>query len=256
LLKSTSENESNLPVVLPRETSSGAEYSECLIRGKSQRGGLVRLLAIFESRGIRVVSCSYESSDRNSAFGATLVLELKNSSDSQTLTLVEKLMDTRIVSSIEFAPLEGRSFNIFRFPIVILPEERGVIVQPELLIDGIQNAIEEQSKSILEAGRNYGRALASRLHQSNGTEKSLGIIVQTLKATGWGIGKFEENENGEVLFTLGDPAFGINSEMKMRSRFLVGMIQGMVEGVHGCNMRLLSDRFDGKSNSVVVRLSK
>lgn len=235
---------------------SGEGFSECLIRGKSQRGVLVRLLAIFESRGINVLNCSYELDNDASTFGAVLVIELKKNSDSETLSIVEKLMDTKVVSTIEFAPVDGKFFMSFRFPIKILPQDRGVVVQPDLLIDGFLSADQRDAPSIFEAGRTYGRSFASRLKSTAKSERKLDVVNQTLKATGWGVGNYEENERGEITFTLSDPVFGIESEMERRSRFLVGLIQGMIEETIDCSLELLGDRFDGKINALVVRMKR
>ncbi len=216
---------------------------------------LVRLLAIFESRGIGVLSCSYESD--NAAFAATLVLELKNNSDSETLTLVEKLMDTKVVSSVEFSPLKGRKFASFRFPIVILPGERGVIVQPQLLMNGLaEDAKQEEAITILEGGRSYGHSFAKLLHERKTGERDTDIMIQSLKVTGWGIGECKENEKGDITFIMKDPVFGLDSEHDSESRFLVGMIQGMIEEIFSRPMSLQGDRFDGKTNSLVIKLTK
>jgi len=256
LLVDCGESTENLPVSLSRNNPSCQGYYECLIRGKSQRGVLVRLLAIFESRGIQVLSCSYETNDEQPTFGAILVLELKKNSDSETMTLVEKLMDTRVVSSIEFSSLEGRSFTNFRFPIAILPGERGVIIQPEYLVDYLQFTFQGKGIPILDCGRNYGRLLADNLRKKKISDSGSDLVVQMIKATGWGIGKYEENEKGQIIFILKDPAFGIDSESKYRIDFLAGMIQGMIEGILNCSMCLLGSRFDGKTNALVVKLSR
>ncbi len=256
MLVDSGENAANLPVILARNYPSGDGYCECLIRGKSQRGVLVRLLAIFESRGIGVLTCCYESTEGTATFGVTLVLELKRNTDSETLTLVEKLMDTKVVTSIEFAPLEGRPFNNFRYPIAILPDKRGVVIQPELLVDGFQSAFQSQKLGISDGGRNYGRSLVDELRRQKISDRGYEVIVEILKATGWGIGKYEEDEKGRVTFTLKDPAFGIESELEGRTEFLVGMIRGMVERIQGYQMELEGSRFDGKTNSLIVKLSR
>jgi acetolactate synthase regulatory subunit len=252
----SSEDPAGLPVVLNRKSYSQEGYCECLLKGKSQRGAIVRLLAIFESRGINVCSCSYETDEERENFGATLVLELKNNSDSEILNLVEKLMDTRIVSSIEFAPLEGRPFASFRFPIFILPGERGVVIQPELLVDSLPIAAQNNAAFLQESGKIYGHSLAKRIRNIEPSNRKLDMVIQTLKATGWGIGKCEENEKGDLTFILGDPAFGINSELENRTNYLVGMLQGLIEEILDHSFDVDSERFDGKTNSLVVRMSK
>jgi len=250
---SSGESANHFPFVLPIEEIPSEGYCECLIRGKSQRGILVRLLAIFESRGIRVLSCSYESIADSGVFGASLILQLEKNSDSETLSLVEKLMDTRTVSSVEFAPLKGKSFANFRFPIVVLSGERGVIIQPEVLVDSVQEAGKLSAIAVLESGRKYGHSFASHLRRKSGKED---VVIQVLRATGWGTGKYEENEKGEIIFVLKDPAIGVDAELEDKSRFLVGLIQGMLEEILGYQMRVLNDRFDGKTNSLIVKLVK
>lgn len=258
MLVSNGEGKTDLPIVLARKEFSSENYSECLIRGRSQQHGiLVRLLAIFESQGIRVAGCSYESSPRSDSFGLTLIMELKkNSTDSDTLTLVEKLMDTRIVSSVEFAPLAGKAFQSFRFPIMIFPQERGVIVEPELLIEGLEEGGSVLGESLLQGGREYGHSLARGLRNQELEEKGPEAIVQFLKATGWGLGNYEENEVGQVTFTVSDPVLGADSELKGRNKFLVGMTHGMFEGMDGIEYSLASYRFDGKTNSLLIKLIK
>jgi len=252
---SNDEGKTDLPILLARKEFSSEGYSECLIRGRSQqqRGILVRILAIFESQGIRVASCSYESSPQTDSFAATLILELrKNSTDSETLTIVEKLMDTRIISSVEFSPLAA--FQTFRYPTLIMPDERGVIVQPDLLVEALEDA--GLADSLLQAGREYGRYLALRLKTKELDGKGSEAIIQLLKATGWGLGNYEENEAGQIVFSLSDPVFGVNSELNNRSKFLVGLIYGLIEEMTGAEYSLVSNRFDGKTNSIVIRLTR
>jgi hypothetical protein len=229
---------------------------ECLIRGKAQRGVLVRLLAIFESRGIAVLNCTYESEGSQGIFRATLILQLENDSDSETLTLVEKLMETKMVSRIEFAPLKEKAFGNFRFPIILLPGKRGVVIQPTSLARGLQETSHLSDSDLQQAGLAYGRAFAGLVLTVKKSGRAEEIVLQVLRATGWGTGKLEENEKGQITFILKDPAIGIESEGDGASKFLLGMIQGMLEETFSSSLHLLQDRFDGKTNSLVLRLAK
>jgi hypothetical protein len=183
-------------------------------------------------------------------FGAILVLQLKDNSDSETLTLVEKLMDTRLVSSVEFSPVTGKSFPAFRYPIILNRQERGVIVHPALLIDEVPSSEEE----LQEAGKKYGHSLVE-LWQKD-LPISGDFAIEVLKATGWGIGRLEENEKGDLNFSLHDPVFGVDSELKERTVFLVGFIGGVLESALKRTLELSNYRFDGKSNALVVKFTK
>lgn len=216
---------------------------------------MVRLLAIFESRGIAVSNCSYDSDPDTGLFGAVLVLELKDSSDLETLTLVERLMDTRLVSTVEFAPLNRGAFTSFRFPIILDHEERGVIVEPASLVDDII-ASGGPTLKLKDAGRKYGHSLSKILKKDSNSRLDSAAVIQMLKATGWGAGKFEEGENDNATFILHDPVFGIASELERRTEFVVGLLQGTMEDALGRSLQVSSYRFDGKSNSLVVKFSK
>lgn len=251
MLVNDAESSSSIPLVLERDSSSGENHFECLVRGKSQRVALARLLAIFESRGIQVLNCSFDSNEDGGTFGAIMILKLKENSDSDTLTLVEKLMETRLVSSVEFAPLQGKSYPTFRYPILMYHGERGVIVQPTLLVDSFRTG---SKKAIFEAGKEYGRSFTRALSRNRPRDSSL--VIQALKITGWGIGKFEEDETGEVTFTLRDPVFGLESEFEDRNKFIVGMLHGIAEETFQVAFAQVTYRFDGKSNSLIVKLKK
>lgn len=215
----------------------------------------MRLLAIFESRGVRVLNCSYDSSDdtKDGFFAALLVLGLKDNSDSETLGLVEKLMDTRIVSSVEFSPLKGRAFTSFRYPLLLWSQARGVMVQPGSLLIALTDTSSLGSKALRQAGRRYGH---STIHEAKAEKRwklGLDFVSQIMKATGWGICKIEENERREFTVNLQDPAFAIDSERE--GDFVAGLLQGMMEEISDRTLKQDSQRFDGKANSLVVRLS-
>ncbi len=248
------ESATDLPLILPIAGDSAAGYCECLIKGKFQRGTLVRLLAIFESRGIKVLNCAYDSDAANGTFGATLTLQLEKESDSETLTLVEKLMETKMVSTIEFAPLKGKAFGTFRFPVILMPGDRGVVVQATSLSKSFRETANLSDRMIQDVGISYGRTFARQALSKKKSVKQDEIVLQILRASGWGTGKLEENAKGEITFILKDPVIGLESEGDGDSRFLIGMIQGMLEEAFSCAFRLLQDRFDGKTNSLVLRL--
>ena len=62
-----------------------------------------------------------------------MLLELKNSRQDM-VGLVEKVMETKVVTSVEFSPLEGKLFSNFHFPIFLFPDKRGIILLAEELI--------------------------------------------------------------------------------------------------------------------------
>ena len=235
-----------------------ARFYECLIKGRAEQGIFLRLLTIFESRGIKVSSCNFESDSRNETFETTMLLELKNSNQ-EIVGVVEKVMETKVVTSIEFSPMEGKLFSNFHFPIFLFPNKRGIFLLAEELTsfeEDLAGKLGSEAGSIVfEEGRKYGSNLVSqfpsnKFRKAEALENALGIM----KATGWGIGKCETDEKGIVKFSLIDPPS--SPEIETKSSFLIGMIQGILEKTFGQNMYILENRFDAQRNSLNLAMAK
>lgn len=111
------------------------------------------------------------------------------------------------------------------------------------------------SPVIFEEGRRYGSNLVSQFPDNNFRKKEgLENSIEILKATGWGIGKCETDKTGIIKFSLSDPS--INPRIETRSRFLVGMVQGILEKISCQNMRVIEERFDAQKNSLNFTFAK
>ena len=257
MLASASESQDLFPIRLASPSPLKARFYECLIKGRAEHGIFLRILAIFESRGIKVSKCSFESDSQSGIFGTTMVLELKNSSQDM-VGLVEKVMETKVVTSIEFSRLEGKMFSNFHFPIFLFPNKRGIILLAEEL-NILENDLKcklgsEASSVIFEWGRRYGSNLVSQFPESDvRKEEALEYAVEIIRATGWGIGKCETDEKRIVKFSLSDPP--IDSKLRT-SRFPAGMVQGIVEKITRQNMQIIEDHFDAQKNSLNFTLIK
>jgi len=233
-------------------------FYECLIKGRAEHRIFLRLLTIFESRGIRLSKCNFESDSKSETFGITMVLELKNSSQ-DIVGLVEKVMETKVVTSVEFSRLEGKMFSRFHFPIFLFPDKRGVILLAEelnIFENNLNNKLGSDAGSVIfEEGRRYGSNLISQYPDGNSRKKkALEHAVEIMKATGWGIAKCDADETGTVKFSLSDPP--IDPKIKTKSRFLAGMVQGILEKISGDNMRVIEDHFDTQKNSLNFTLAR
>jgi predicted hydrocarbon binding protein len=173
--------------------------------------------------------------------------------------LVEKVMETKVVTSIEFSRLEGKMFSNFHFPIFLFPNKRGIILPAEelnILEDDLKSKLGSEASSVIfEWGRRYGSNLVNQFPEDDVRKKeALEHAIEIMKATGWGIGKCETDEKGIVKFSLSDPT--IDSETRIKDRFLAGMVQGIVEMMTGQNMKIIEDHFDAQKNSLNFTLVK
>jgi predicted hydrocarbon binding protein len=155
--------------------------------------------------------------------------------------------------------LEGKMFSNFHFPIFLFPNKRGVILLAEeltILENNLSSRLGSETDSIIfEVGRRYGIYLMSQFPNNNLRKKeALGNAVEIMKATGWGIGKCETDETGIYGFSLIDPP--IDPNIKTKSKFLAGMVQGILEKVSGQDLQIIEDSFDAQKNSLNFKLVK
>jgi hypothetical protein len=253
MLAGLPETPSHLPEVIGFGVVQDARSYECLVTGKSESGAFLRLLTLLESSGVKVQTSSYETRDEHGTFSATFLVQVSKS-DAEMFALVEKIMRSRLVASIEFSPRNKRIFSQFRFPVNIVRNERVVLLRAETILNleiKFRNFMGEKSDLLFfDSGRSYGEDLTrlspKRSEFENDTEYLQGILEVT-KATGWGVCTCQQLESAEFLFMLSEPP------VEIPSNFLTGMIIGIAEVVLDRKLRVVSTEFDKSKNLFSLR---
>jgi predicted hydrocarbon binding protein len=255
MLAGSPEIPSHLPEVIGFEVQDARSY-ECLVTGKSEAGAFLRLLTLLESSGLKVQTSSFEAREGIGTFSATILVQ-GSKSDAEMFALVEKIMRSRMVTSIEFSPRNKRIFSNFRFPVNIVRNERVVLIRADTILDletNFRKVLGEKSDLLFfDAGRSYGENLTrvspKRSEFENDVEYLEGIFDVT-KATGWGVSSYQQLEGAELLFLLSEPPPGIPIN------FMTGMIIGIAEAVFDRKMRVVSTGFDKSKNLFSLRAAQ
>ena len=85
------------------------------------------------------------------------------------------------------------------------------------------------------------------------TEVLLENVTDGLRATGWGLFEFKESKEGYEVTVRDAPMLGSTTEP---SRFLCGIIAGILETVLSVKIKVVESTVEPKSGRVFVRLSK
>ncbi|MDA4111004.1 MAG: hypothetical protein OK439_00585 [Thaumarchaeota archaeon] len=260
MLTISSEKLSHIPVNVGFDNALDDRSFECLMLGKYESGVFVRLLAILESKGIKVLRSSFDVSQADGNFVATLLVHLKKT-DIGMFDLVEKIMESKLVSTVEFSPREKRLFSNYLFPINLVSGKRSILTTADLMIrleSNFRKTLGQRSDSIFyEEGRSYGSQLASlysKKARSESDMESIQAILEVTKATGWGLSKCELQEDGSVNYSLIDPPSNGNGNVS--SLFLVGMMRGLMEQALGHGLKVVDQNYDRVKNTLTLKLAK
>jgi len=247
MLPGSPQSGSLLPEIIGFGEAQGARSYECLVKGKLESGVFLRLLTLLESTGVKIQSSSYEAIQKEHSFSATVLLQTAKS-DADMFALVEKIMRSQIVESIEFSPRNKRIFSNYRFPIHLGKNERSVLLRADIIFDlesGFRNVLGEKSGLLFyEAGKSYGRDLAHLCPKKSEFEsviEYLDAVLDATKATGWGVSKCEQLTDSEFLFSMSEPPPKISTT---KSDFLIGMLIGIAETVFGRKLKVGESNFD------------
>jgi hypothetical protein len=238
------------------EVQNASSY-ECLVTGKLESGGFLRLLTLLESTGVRIQTSYFQANQPAGTFSSTILIQTAKS-DVEMFAMVEKVMQSRLVKSIEFSPRNKRIFSNYRFPITIGKNERVVLIRAEVIFDleiQFREMFGEKSDSLFyDAGRSYGEdltRLSPKRSEFESDTEYLEALLDVTKATGWGVGAATQLENSEMLFFLSEPP---SNRRKTTSSFLLGMLTGIAEVASGSKLKVGATSFDTSKNILTLRI--
>jgi hypothetical protein len=125
----------------------------------------------------------------------------------------------------------------------------------------IENRLDQElgsagSAIMFREGEGYAVETLNQYRQVLGSvsqESLLDNVKDGLRATGWGIFDFKTTKDGYEVAVQEAPLI---KGMPEPSRFLCGIIAGIVESVYAVKVKVDQSTVDSKSGRVLVRLSK
>lgn len=247
----------NIGIAIP--TPSDGIY-ECLIAGKDRVGALVEISSVIAKHGINMIGSGEYHVYSSEEFVFTMFADFSKTRCTPE-QLKSELERVPIVTQVDVArPLE-LLFDRYLFPLTIMDKYRVVVMRAEPLLkieDDLTKMMGSGASAMMfEVGKEYGVEVVKQYKESMSGLNS-DSLMRRLKAggqaTGWG--HFDFVFNGETVFaSLTDPPESPNQGTK-ESRFLVGVLAGLVEGIYGFKWTVATSRYDKESDVLMVKLAK
>ncbi len=237
----------------------GANIYEFLVVWNHEIGSLSKILQVFSThKAMVMVTHSQLDVPTGTAVG-TCYCDMTMAD--QTVEGVRKaIKELRFVQSVDYASAEQSLFDKFFFPVTVWGRERVVIMRLDPLLNIERRLAEELGSAgsaiMFREGEGYSTETIGQYRRALGNvspETLLENVKDGLRATGWGLFEFTESKDGYEVTVRDAPRFSDKSEA---SRFLCGVIAGILESVLSVRMKIVESTVEPKSGRVFVRLSK
>src|SRR5271154_6011983 len=201
------------PRILGTGQSSNVPVTELVIVGKDQLEALRKLLDAFKEHGVELLGLESQGMPQTKLFVITAFTNME-SADCPLEELLGLLRKLLVIKSARGAQLGGSIYERFLFPVVALDGSRLVVLTTENLAE-IERYFSKLSQEdgnlvIFATGRQSGLALIRSLRRAHPGEfqhEMLGMAVDELRTSGWGIFDFDVAmlESGEIKVAVKDP---------------------------------------------------
>ncbi len=237
----------------------GENVHEFLVVWTHELGALEKILQVFSMHKVKVIVTNSQPDEATGTVIGTYYCEMAKGG--QTVEAVRMAIKAlSFVRSVDSASSEQSLFDKFFFPVTVWGRERVIIMRLDPLVN-IEKSLAQElgsagSAIMFREGESYATETIGQYRRVLGdvsTETLLENVKDGLRATGWGLFEFKESNDGYDVTVRDAPRFGGTTEP---SRFLCGIIAGILESVFSVRMKIVGSTFDPKSASVFVRLTR
>jgi hypothetical protein len=171
--------------------------------------------------------------------------------------LANEIRDLPFVDKVGCLNAKGRLFDRFHFPIKVMNKYRAILMRGGPLLK-MEKHLEEMLGSagaslLYEEGRSYARAVMVHLKDAlpNAShEELLQNVTDGLRATGWGLFQFHEQDDVYQISVKHPP----RSEENLESMFFRGVAVGATEAAYTLNLAVRNADYDEKTDTLRLTL--
>ena len=175
-------------------------------------------------------------------------------------SLRKEIRGLGFVRSAECESSQLSVFDKFLFPVTVWGRNRVLIMRLDPLLN-IEKRLGRElgsagSAIMFREGESYATETWNQYKSALGEatlETHFENVIDGLRATGWGLFEFKTTKDGYEVTVQDPPTLGDSEEP---SRFLCGVIAGILESAHSMKVRVVESTVDRKSGKLTVRLSK
>ncbi|HUK75347.1 MAG TPA: hypothetical protein VLU99_06095 [Nitrososphaerales archaeon] len=237
----------------------GANVHEFLVVWNHELGSLAKILQVFSTHKVKVVQTHSQLDEATGTVVGTYYCDMTKAD--QTVEEVQKaIKELSFVRSADAASAESSLFDKFLFPVTVWGRERVIIMRLSPLLNIEKSLVEELGSAgsaiMFREGEGYATETIAQYRAVLGDVSAqvlLKNVVDGLRATGWGLFEFKESKDGYEVTVRDAPMLATTTEP---SRFLCGIIAGVLESVLSVRMKIVESTVEPKSGRLFVRLSK
>ena len=237
----------------------GYKVFEFLVVWQHELGSLGRILDLFSSKGAKVLLTHSQIDEDTNAVVGTFYCDLTQAKE-PVENFRKRIAGLGFVRSTEYVSTEQAMFDKFLFPLVISGRSRVLIMRLNPLLN-IEKRLREElgsagSAIMFREGEGYAAETLDQYRTvlgNIGSETLMENVKDGLRATGWGIFEFKTSNDGYEVTVQDAPLLEGSTEP---SRFLCGIIAGIVESIYGMRVKVAESKVEPKSGNVSVSLSK
>jgi hypothetical protein len=235
---------------------AGKNVYEVLVVWNYELGSLARILDVFASNRAKVLLVNSSVDAENQATGA-IYCDL-TTSDQKINGIRKSIKELSFVKLVDSASAESSLFDKFLFPVTVWGKQRVIVMRMNPLLNIERRITDELGSAGGAIMFREGEAYASetfdqykRALPSASNEVLLETMQDGLRATGWGLFQFKPTNDGYEVIVRDAPMFLGGKEP---SRFLCGIIAGILESLYSTKMKIVESVAD--NDQVLIRLSK
>jgi hypothetical protein len=251
------------PRYFPRNLSvtykPGYKVYEFLVVWQHESGSLERILDVFSRHNVKVLLTHSQVDEDTDEVVGTYYCDLTKA-DKPVETLRREIKGLGFVQSADYTSTEQTLFDKFLFPVTIWGRNRVLIMRLDPLLNIEKRLAQELgtagSAIMFREGEGYAAETLNQYRAVLGRatpEILMENVKDGLRATGWGIFEFKTTKDGYDVTVNDGPLLDGTT---VPSRFLCGIIAGIVESVYVIKVKVVGSAVDPKSRRVSVRLSK
>ena len=222
-------------------------------------GALAKILQVFSTHKVKVILTHSQLDEATGTVIGTYYCDMTNAD--QTVEGMQKsIKELSFVRSADAASADKSLFDRFLFPVTVWGRERVIIMRLTPLLNIEKRLVQELGSAgsaiMFREGEGYSVETIGQYKAALGdvsAEVLMANVVDGLRATGWGLFEFKETKDGYEVTVRDAPMQASTTEP---SRFLCGIIAGILETVLAVRMKIVESTVEPKSGRVFVRLSK
>ncbi len=240
-------------------STPGENIFEFLVVWDHELPSLPRILEVFSKHKAKVILAHSQVEESTGKVVGTFFYDL-SLADRDADGIRKEIKGLSFVRDVEVASTEHSLFDKFLFPITVWGRHRVLVMRLTPLLN-IESRLKRELGSaglaiMFREGEGYATETCNQYRQVLGTvsqESLLENISDGLRATGWGVFDFKTTKQGYDVTVDDAPTIEGTTEP---SRFLCGVIAGIVESVYAIKVKVGESAVDPKSGRASVRLSK